>query len=72
MRSNNITYVPRLDHLRFLATMLVFLFHWHLTFSGGGGGAVYGFAWLTDGYTGVSLFFVLSGYLLMSIAIPSD
>lgn len=74
MQSNNISYIPRLDHLRFLAAMLVFLFHWQLIFGDNWKSlsSTYGLAWLTDGYTGVSLFFVLSGYLLMSIAMRSN
>jgi peptidoglycan/LPS O-acetylase OafA/YrhL len=69
--SQNYQYVPRIDHLRFLAEGLVFSFH---TFH-----HLYG-QWqafphwpalglITEGYTGVSLFFVLSGYLFMRIAL---
>lgn len=74
MKSNNIAYEPRLDHLRFLAAMLVFLFHWYHIFHGNWKTTpqFHGLGWLTDGYTGVSLFFVLSGYLLMSITIHAN
>src|SRR4051812_25820092 len=53
--------IAGLDHLRALAISLVFLFHYRL------------FAhpawvddWCTFGWTGVDLFFVLSGYLISS------
>lgn len=73
MRSNNLQYVPRLDHLRFAAAAIVFVFHWYHHFFGHWqqGGGMRGVALVTDGYTGVSLFFVLSGYLFMSIAMAS-
>ncbi|MCK6409356.1 MAG: acyltransferase [Thauera sp.] len=73
MRSNNLQYVPRLDHLRFAAAAIVFVFHWYHHFFGHWqqGSAIRGVALITDGYTGVSLFFVLSGYLFMSIALAS-
>ncbi|MGN7785316.1 acyltransferase family protein [Niabella sp. 22666] len=52
-----------LDHLRALAIILVFLFHYFIL-SGGQP------AWLPDtaqfGWTGVDLFFVLSGFLISS------
>jgi peptidoglycan/LPS O-acetylase OafA/YrhL len=71
MKSVNIDYLPRLDHLRLLAAALVFVFHvYHV---------LYGhwqpntdswmFGWIIEGHTGVSLFFVLSGYLFMTIAL---
>lgn len=52
-----------LDHLRALAILLVFFFHYQIP--------VFGHpAWLTDwakfGWTGVDLFFVLSGFLISS------
>ena len=72
-RSLNSPYLPRLDHLRLLAECLVFSFH---TFH-----HLYGHwqpfpQWpavglVTEGYTGVALFFVLSGYLFMRIAAQS-
>jgi len=73
MRSNNLQYVPRLDHLRFAAAAIVFVFHWYHHFFGHWqqGEAIRGVALVVDGYTGVSLFFVLSGYLFMSIAMAS-
>jgi peptidoglycan/LPS O-acetylase OafA/YrhL len=71
MDSNNLPYLPRLDHVRFLATALVFLFHFS---------HYYYFHWqpqidypwlglVTEGHTGVGLFFTLSGFLFMLIAL---
>ncbi len=52
-----------LDHLRALAILLVFFFHYQLPYFGHP-------AWLQDvaafGWTGVDLFFVLSGFLISS------
>lgn len=52
-----------LDHLRALAILLVFFFHYQLPYFGHP-------AWLGDvaafGWTGVDLFFVLSGFLISS------
>ncbi|WP_406857264.1 acyltransferase [Alsobacter sp. KACC 23698] len=71
MHSRNVAYIPEIDHLRLLAALLVFFFHFfhfytndwrpwpHLAL----------FGLITDGYTGVSLFFVLSGYIFMTIAL---
>jgi len=71
MLSKNIQYMPRLDHLRFLAAGLVFSFHlfhyyfgqWkphpHIPYYG----------LITEGHTGIALFFVLSGFIFMTIAL---
>jgi len=69
--SSNIKWNPQLAHLRFLAAFLVFCFHvFHLYYGEWRNHAAYpGFSWISEGYTGVSLFFVLSGYLFMQIAI---
>lgn len=59
-------YLPELECLRGLAVLLVFLFHaWGVT-TGGGPGSSGGViaALLSVGNTGVTLFFVLSGFLL--------
>lgn len=71
LHSSNLPWNPRLAHLRFVAATLVLLFHTYHSFFGhwqphAGMG---GFGWLVEGHTGVSLFFVLSGYLLMNIAL---
>jgi peptidoglycan/LPS O-acetylase OafA/YrhL len=70
VKSSNIGYIPEIDHLRMLAAALVFGFHsfhylrgvWEprpdLWFLGP----------IIEGHTGVSLFFVLSGFIFMLIA----
>lgn len=71
MKSTNINHIPALDHLRFVAALLVFAFHlFHYSF----------WQWkpapyapwlglIVEGHTGVALFFVLSGFLFMTIAL---
>lgn len=70
MNSRNLPHLPALDHLRLGAALLVMVFHLFHKFYGN---------WLPDpshpwlapiieGHTGVGLFFTLSGYLFMSIA----
>ena len=74
MRSNNLPYEPRLDHLRFFAALIVFLFHvyhfYYLNWKPHPDNAWLGL--LVEGHTGVSLFFVLSGFIFMQIALHSD
>lgn len=71
MRSTNIAYLPRLDHLRFLAAALVLAFHlYHYFFHGWNpnpDAALIGF--IVEGHSGVGLFFALSGFLFMLIAL---
>lgn len=71
MRSHNIAYLPRLDHLRFLAAALVLAFHlYHYFFHGwkpNPDAALIGF--IVEGHSGVGLFFALSGFLFMLIAL---
>lgn len=70
--SNNF-YFSRLDHLRFFAASLVVYFH----FRGSSTGEVYHWfinpshtlnLWINNGFTGVSLFLVLSGFLFCVIS----
>ena len=71
MKSLNLPYSPRIDQLRWLAATLVFLFHSYLEYRGHGGVPV-DHLWLalfTEGHTGVGLFFTLSGFLFMRIAL---
>lgn len=71
MQSLNIQYNPRIDQLRWLAATLVFLFHFHLEYRGLGGTGLsspWG-ALIIEGHTGVGLFFTLSGFLFMLIAL---
>lgn len=71
MNSRNIPYNAKIDHLRWLAATVVFLFHFHLEFRAAGGPGIAS-PWLgivTEGHTGVGLFFSLSGFLFMQIAL---
>ncbi|MFC0166866.1 acyltransferase family protein [Pseudoduganella danionis] len=70
MNSSNLPYNPRLDQLRWLAATIVFLFHFYLEYRGQGGVQITN-DWLgliSEGHTGVALFFTLSGFLFMQIA----
>jgi peptidoglycan/LPS O-acetylase OafA/YrhL len=71
MQSLNIQYNPRIDQLRWLAATVVFLFHFHLEYRGLSGIGLTGpwSALITEGHTGVGLFFTLSGFLFMQIAL---
>lgn len=71
MQSLNIQYNPRIDQLRWLAATVVFLFHFHLEYRGLSGAGLSGpwSALITEGHTGVGLFFTLSGFLFMQIAL---
>lgn len=74
MHSLNLPYDPRIDQLRWLAATLVFLFHFHLEVRGLGGPALAS-SWtalVTEGHTGVGLFFTLSGFLFMRIALANN
>jgi len=60
-----------LAQLRWLAALLVFLFHFYLEYHGRGGVGSDSrwFALATEGHTGVGLFFTLSGFMFMQIAL---
>jgi peptidoglycan/LPS O-acetylase OafA/YrhL len=70
MKSLNLPYNARIDQLRWLAATLVFLFHYYLEYRGQGGAPLLSnwFGLVTEGHTGVGLFFALSGFLFMQIA----
>ncbi|WP_151704817.1 acyltransferase family protein [Nitrincola alkalilacustris] len=74
MKSQNIAHNPRLDHLRCLAAAIVFLFHtYHYYFLKWQ--PVESKPWfgiISEGHTGVGLFFTLSGFLFMLIALNND
>lgn len=71
MLSKNTAYLSRLDHLRFFAALLVAAYHFH-----GGPALVASLNPLTvfvkEGETGVSLFMVLSGFILTIISFGKD
>jgi peptidoglycan/LPS O-acetylase OafA/YrhL len=71
MKSLNILYNPRIDQLRWLAATVVCLFHFYGEYRGAGGTPLSSPWWglLTEGHTGVGLFFTLSGFLFMQIAL---
>ena len=74
MKSRNIRYIPELDHLRFLAALLVFGFHFfHYNVGQWTSYPDKPFLGLIiEGHTGVSLFFVLSGFIFMTIALENE
>lgn len=56
MHNSKLKYRPEIDGLRAVAVIAVILFH-------------AGFEWITGGYFGVDVFFVISGYLITSIIV---
>lgn len=74
MRSQNIGYLPKIDHLRFVAALLVFVFHLfhHQYGSWKPFPELAAYALITEGHTGVTLFFVLSGFLFMCIGLNAE
>jgi peptidoglycan/LPS O-acetylase OafA/YrhL len=74
MYSQNLPHQPRLDHIRCLAALLVFLFHvFHLFYLNWQPASER--PWLgllSEGHTGVALFFTLSGFLFMQIALHHE
>ena len=70
MKSRNIGYIPEIDHLRLLAALLVFGFHFFHFYVGSWTASPDHpfFGLVSEGHTGVSLFFVLSGFIFMTIA----
>jgi peptidoglycan/LPS O-acetylase OafA/YrhL len=74
MRSLNFPYNPRIDEIRWLAATLVFAFHFYQRFFNPGVLTLShpGWSWfniISEGHTGVGLFFTLSGFLFMQIAL---
>jgi len=74
MRSLNFPHNPRIDEIRCLASSLVFFFHFYLYFykpdpHGLASPQWNWFSLFIEGHTGVGLFFTLSGFLFMQIAL---
>lgn len=71
MKSRNLSYIPEVDHLRLLAALLVFAYHFFHYYRGEWRSypdqLFLGF--IVEGHTGVGLFFVLSGFIFMTIAL---
>lgn len=65
MRSQNISYIERLDHLRFFAAFIVLMYHAFIFYPQKN---PVRFPILDQGYVGVTLFMVLSGFLLTLIS----
>ncbi|AZN37815.1 acyltransferase family protein [Iodobacter ciconiae] len=72
--SSNIEFNPRLEHIRALAALLVFFFHAFHHFYGNWKSFPEQplFAIITEGHLGVGLFFTLSGFLFMKIAMTGN
>ena len=79
MKSQNINYMPKLDHLRFFAALLVTVYHYYHFQSWGYVGekvakqlaknsSSIGSAVIIEGHTGVALFLVLSGFIFTAIS----
>ncbi len=79
MKSRNINYMPKLDHLRFFAALLVMVYHYYHFQSWGYVGETaagqlsknsrsIGSAVIIEGHTGVALFLVLSGFIFTAIS----
>lgn len=71
MQSSNIQYVPRLDHLRGLAALIVFTYHiyHHFYHNWKPNPEAWYLGLMVEGHTGVGLFFVLSGFIFMLISL---
>lgn len=69
MKSQNIKYIDRLDHLRFFAAFIVLMYHATIFYSQKN---TVRLPILDQGYIGVSLFMVLSGMILTLITYGKD
>ena len=68
---SHLPFEPRLAHVRGAAALLVLVFHVFHSFFGHWQPQprFSGLGWVVEGHSGVALFFVLSGYLFMQIAL---
>jgi peptidoglycan/LPS O-acetylase OafA/YrhL len=70
MQSANISYMPRLDHLRFYAAFIVMVYHFfHPSLAQDDNPLL---LVVREGYGGVALFMVLSGFILTSICLGRE
>ncbi len=68
MRSSNDQYFIALDHIRALAALLVFSWHFiHPTYGESAQPAAFPLSIFSEGHTGVALFMALSGYLFAKL-----
>ena len=58
-RQNSLNYMPGLDGLRAIAVVAVIIYHANKS-------------WLTGGFLGVEVFFVISGYLITLLLITES
>lgn len=75
MKSLNLPHNPKIDQIRCLAASLVFFFHFYHYYFHPSTETLAKMSWagiVTEGHTGVGLFFTLSGFLFMQIAIHHD
>lgn len=75
MKSSSSVYFSRLDHLRFLAALMVLA--WHALHYGAKVPFTtvpkyFPFSWLEEGHTGVALFLTLSGFLFAALTDDKD
>ncbi|WP_457492201.1 acyltransferase family protein [Tardiphaga sp. P5_C7] len=61
--NNNSAYLPRLDHLRFLAVSMVVVFHCLILLPGRPASSI-SFPLIQQGHMGVQLFMVISGFIM--------
>lgn len=70
MQSANIAYMPRLDHLRFYAAFIVLLYHFFHPMLAQQDNPL--LLVVREGYGGVALFMVLTGFILTSICLGRE
>lgn len=70
MKSLNINYMERIDHLRFFAAVMLMVHHFRGNINWDGSFSWNAFArlWMENASSGVSLFLVLTGFLFCLIS----